>query len=117
MGVGVKFIDIVPSSVEQATSVEGTKNYLFSGVSMRDFIGKKYEANGYIYMLLQEVTGGETIGGKVSLAVVRPVRPALGDATYHLFSLEQMAYIPTSVVIFLREGDYKVVKRDDCNLI
>lgn len=115
--VGAKFIDIIPETVEQAKEVKNTKNYLFSGIPMSELIGKKHEANGFIYMLLQEVTGGETIGGEVALAVLRPVRVAVGPASYHLVSFEKMKYQPTNVVVFLTEGDYKVINRNDCRLI
>lgn len=45
MAIGVKFVDVIPSSVENAVEVkkEDVKNYLFVGIPMSEFIGKRYE--------------------------------------------------------------------------
>ena len=45
MAIGVKFVDVIPSSVENAVEVKkgDVKNYLFVGIPMSEFIGKKYE--------------------------------------------------------------------------
>lgn len=50
---------------------------------MSEFIGKKHEFEGYIFMCLQGVTGGVELGGDIAVAVLRPVRPAVGEASYH----------------------------------
>ena len=99
MAIGVKFVDVIPSSVENAVEV------------------KRYEYEGFIYMCLQGVTGGTELGGDIAIAVLRPVRPAVGQASYHLVSYTPLTYTRSDVAIFLRNGDFKVVKRDDCNLI
>lgn len=85
MAIGAKFIDVIPSSVENAADVkkEDVKNYLFVGIPMSEFIGKKHEFEGYIFMCLQGVTGGVELGGDIAIAVLRPVRPATGPASYH----------------------------------
>ena len=119
MAIGVKFVDVIPSSVENAVEVKkgDVKNYLFVGIPMSEFIGKRYEYEGFIYMCLQGVTGGTELGGDIAIAVLRPVRPAVGQASYHLESYTPLTYTRSDVAIFLRNGDFKVVKRDDCNLI
>lgn len=126
MAIGVKFVDVIPSSVENAVEVKkgDVKNYLFVGIPMSEFIGKKYEYEGFIYMCLQGVTLGERMSNGVrdvnaiiSIAVLRPVRPATGQASYHLVSYTPLTYTRSDVAILLRNGDFKVVKRDDCNLI
>ena len=90
MAIGAKFIDVIPSSVENAADVN---------------------------MCLQGVTGGTELGGDIAIAVLRPVRPATGQASYHLVSYTPLTYTRSDVAILLRNGDFKVVKRDDCNLI
>lgn len=119
MAIGVKFVDVIPSSVENAVEVKkgDVKNYLFVGIPMSEFIGKKHEFEGYIFMCLQCVTGGTELGGDIAIAVLRPIRPATGPASYHLVDIEKYKYNRTDVVLLFREGDFKVVKRDDCNLI
>lgn len=119
MAIGVKFVDVIPSSVENAVEVKkgDVKNYLFVGIPMSEFIGKRYEYEGFIYMCLQGVTGGTELGGDIAIAVLRPVRPAVGEASYHLVDIKKCKYNRTDVVLLFREGDFKVVKRDDCNLI
>lgn len=119
MAIGAKFVDVIPSSVENAVEVkkEDVKNYLFVGIPMSEFIGKRYEYEGFIYMCLQGVTGGTELGGDIAIAVLRPVRPATGQASYHLVSYTPLTYTRSDVAILLRNGDFKVVKRDDCNLI
>lgn len=119
MTIGAKFVDVIPSSVENAIEVkkEDVKTYLFVGIPMSEFIGKKHEFEGYIFMCLQGVTGGVELGGDIAIAVLRPVRPAVGQASYHLVSYTPLTYTRSDVAIFLRNGDFKVVKRDDCNLI
>ena len=91
MAIGAKFIDVIPSSVENAADVkkEDVKNYLFVGIPMSEFIGKKHEFEGYIFMCLQGVTGGVELGGDIAIAVLRPVRPATGPASYHLVDIEK----------------------------
>ena len=119
MAIGAKFVDVIPSSVENAIEVkkEDVKTYLFVGIPMSEFIGKKHEFEGYIFMCLQGVTGGVELGGDIAVAVLRPVRPAVGGASYHLVDIKKCKYNRTDVVLLFREGDFKVVKRDDCNLI
>ena len=119
MAIGAKFVDVIPSSVENAIEVkkEDVKTYLFVGIPMSEFIGKKHEFEGYIFMCLQGVTGGVELGGDIAVAVLRPVRPAVGEASYHLVDIKKCKYNRTEVVLLFREGDFKVVKRDDCNLI
>lgn len=119
MAIGVKFVDVIPSSVENAVEVKkgDVKNYLFVGIPMSEFIGKRYEYEGFIYMCLQGVTGGTELGGDIAIAVLRQVRPAVGEASYHLVDIKKCKYNRTDVVLLFREGDFKVVKRDDCNLI
>lgn len=119
MAIGAKFIDVIPYSVENVAEVkkEDVKNYLFVGIPMSEFIGKKHEFEGYIFMCLQCVTGGTDLGGDIAIAVLRPIRPATGPASYHLVNIEKYKYNRTDVVLLFREGDFKVVKRDDCNLI
>lgn len=119
MAIRAKFVDVIPSSVENAIEVkkEDVKTYLFVGIPMSEFIGKKHEFEGYIFMCLQGVTGGVELGGDIAVAVLRPVRPAVGQASYHLVSYTPLTYTRSDVAIFLRNGDFKVVKRDDCNLI
>lgn len=119
MAIGAKFIDVIPYSVENVAEVkkEDVKNYLFVGIPMSEFIGKKHEFEGYIFMCLQRVTGGTELGGDIAIAVLRPIRPAIGPASYHLVDIEKYKYNRTDVVMLFREGDFKVVKRDDCNLI
>lgn len=119
MAIGAKFVDVIPSSVENAIEVkkEDVKTYLFVGIPMSEFIGKKHEFEGYIFMCLQGVTGGVELGGDIAVAVLRPVRPAVGQASYHLVSYTPLTYTRSDVAIFLRNGDFKVVKRDNCNLI
>lgn len=119
MAIGAKFVDVIPSSVENAIEVkkEDVKTYLFVGIPMSEFIGKRYEYEGFIYMCLQGVTGGTELGGDIAIAVLRPVRPAVGEASYHLVDIKKCKYNRTDVVLLFREGDFKVVKRDDCNLI
>ena len=119
MAIGVKFVDVIPSSVQNAVEVKkgDVKNYLFVGIPMSEFIGKRYEYEGFIYMCLQGVTGGTELGGDIAIAVLRPVRPAVGEASYHLVDIKKCKYNRTDVVLLFREGDFKVVKRDDCNLI
>jgi hypothetical protein len=119
MAIGAKFIDVIPSSVENAADVkkEDVKNYLFVGIPMSEFIGNKHEFEGYIFMCLQGITGGTELGGDIAIAVLRPVRPAVGQASYHLVSYTPLTYTRSDVAILLRNGDFKVVKRDDCNLI
>ena len=119
MAIGAKFIDVIPSSVENAADVkkEDVKSYLFVGIPMSEFIGKKHEFEGYIFMCLQGVTGGVELGGDIAIAVLRPVRPATGPASYHLVDIEKHKYNRTDVVLLFRGGAFKVVKRDDCNLI
>jgi hypothetical protein len=119
MAIGAKFIDVIPYSVENVAEVkkEDVKNYLFVGIPMSEFIGKRYEYEGFIYMCLQGVTGGVELGGDIAIAVLRPIRPATGPASYHLVDIEKYKYNRTDVVLLFREGDFKVVKRDDCNLI
>ena len=119
MAIGAKFVDVIPSSVENAVEVKkgDVKNYLFVGIPMSEFIGKRYEYEGFIYMCLQGVTGGVELGGDIAIAVLRPVRPATGQASYHLVSYAPLTYTRSDVAILLRNGDFKVVKRDDCNLI
>lgn len=112
-------MDVIPSSVENAVEVKkgDVKNYLFVGIPMSEFIGKRYEYEGFIYMCLQGVTGGVELGGDIAIAVLRPVRPSIGQASYHLVSYTPLTYTRSDVAILLRNGDFKVVKRDDCNLI
>ncbi len=112
-------MDVIPSSVENAVEVKkgNVKNYLFVGIPMSEFIGKRYEYEGFIYMCLQGVTGGVELGGDIAIAVLRPVRPATGQVSYHLVSYTPLTYTRSDVAILLRNGDFKVVKRDDCNLI
>lgn len=112
-------MDVIPSSVENAVEVKkgDVKNYLFVGIPMSEFIGKRYEYEGFIYMCLQGVTGGVELGGDIAIAVLRPVRPATGQVSYHLVSYTPLAYTRSDVAILLRNGDFKVVKRYDCNLI
>ena len=112
-------MDVIPSSVENAVEVKkgDVKNYLFVGIPMSEFIGKRYEYEGFIYMCLQGVTGGVELGGDIAIAVLRPVRPATGQVSYHLVSYTPLTYTRSDVAILLRNGDFKVVKRDDCNLI
>lgn len=119
MAIGAKFLDVIPSSVENAMEVGkvDVKNYLFTGIPMSEFIGKRHEYEGFIYMCLQGVTGGTELGGDIAVAVLRPVRPAVGAASYHLVSYTPLTYTRSDVVVLLRGGDFKVVKRDDCNLI
>lgn len=119
MGVGVKFVDVIPSSVEQAVEIgkDKVKNYMFSGAYVSDLVGKRHEHEGFIYLLLQGVTGGAELGGDIAMAVIRPIEPATGDVTYRLVSYTEMSLTSTDVVIFLRNGDFKVVHRDDCGLI
>ena len=64
MAIGAKFVDVIPSSVENAIEVkkEDVKTYLFVGIPMSEFIGKKHEFEGYIFMCLQGVTGGVELG-------------------------------------------------------
>lgn len=112
-------MDVIPSSVENAVEVKkgDVKNYLFVGIPMSEFIGKRYEYEGFIYMCLQGVTGGVELGGDIAIAVLRPVRPATGQVSYHLVSYTPLTYTRSDVAILLRNGDFKVVKRYDCNLI
>lgn len=112
-------MDVIPSSVENAVEVKkgNVKNYLFVGIPMSEFIGKRYEYEGFIYMCLQGVTGGVELGGDIAIVVLRPVRPATGQVSYHLVSYTPLTYTRSDVAILLRNGDFKVVKRDDCNLI
>lgn len=119
MAIGAKFVDIIPSSVENTVSVnkDQVKNYLFVGIPMSEFIGKKYEYEGFIFTCPQGTTGGVELGGDIAVTVLRPVRPAVGEASYHLVSYERIKYTRSDVIILLREGDYKIIKRDDCNLI
>mgnify|MGYP001094929973 CR=1 FL=1 len=68
MAIGAKFVDVIPSSVENAIEVkkEDVKTYLFVGIPMSEFIGKKHEFEGYIFMCLQGVTGGVELGGDIA---------------------------------------------------
>ena len=116
MATGVKFVNVIPESVEQATAItkDKVRKYLFDGVYVHELVGKKHVHNGYIYLCLQGVTGGSTLGGDIAMAVVRPIKPATGEATYRLVSYTEMTLSLTDVVIFLSEGDFKVVHKDDC---
>lgn len=119
MAVGVKFVDVIPSSVEQAVEIskDKVKNYMFSGAYVSDLVGKKHEHEGFIYLCLQGVTGGSTLGGDIAMVVVRPIVPATGEPSYRLVSYTPMTLTMDEVVVFLRNGDFKVVHRDDCGLI
>ena len=57
------------------------------------------------------------LGGDIVIAVLGLVAPPSGQASYHLVSYTPLTYTRSDVAIFLRNGDFKVVKRDDCNLI
>ena len=117
MAIGAKFVDVIPSSVENAIEVkkEDVKTYLFVGIPMSEFIGKKHEFEGYIFMCLQGVTGGVELGGDI--AVAGRTVGVVGISAYHLVDIKKCKYNRTDVVLLFREGDFKVVKRDDCNLI
>lgn len=119
MATGVKYVTVIPESVDQAVELDKglIKNYLFSGVYVHDFVGKKHEHEGFIFLCLQGVTGGTTLGGEIAVVVLYPVRPATGSPTYRLVGYEKMTLSMEDVFIFLRNGDYKVVHRDDCGLI
>lgn len=119
MAIGAKFVDIIPSSVENAVGVNKSdvKNYLFVGIPMSEFIGKKYEFEGFVFMCLQGVTGGTESGGDIAVVVLRPVRPAVGQASYHLVDYRRCKYNRSDVCLLFRGGDFKVITRDNCNLI
>lgn len=76
---------------------------------MSEFIGKKHEFEGYIFMCLQGVTGGVELGGDIAVAVLRPVRPAVGEASYHLVDIKKCKYNRTDVVLLFREGDLRLL--------
>ena len=119
MAIGVKFVDVKPSSVEGAKDVqkENVKNFMFSGSYVSDLVGKKHEHEGFIYMLVQGTTGGVELGGSIAMVVLRPIVSATEGTTYRLVSYTPMTLELDEVVIFLRNGDFKVVHRDDCGMI
>ena len=119
MAIGVKFVDVKPSSVEGAKDVqkENVKNFMFSGSYVSDLVGKKHKHEGFIYMLVQGTTGGVELGGAIAMVVLRPIVSATEGTTYRLVSYTPMTLELDEAVIFHRNGDFTAGHRHDCGMV
>lgn len=85
---------------------------------MSEFIGKRYEYEGFIYMCLQGVTGGTELGGDIAIAVLRPIRPPSGRHLIiwyriHLLRIRDLMWRYSFAMVILRLLNVTIVILSD----